>query len=66
MSLKKTKHTQHWKTIPKKCKACKKAIYTVEDGEILYQCSFYGAFKKDCDWKIEFRDLPKPSEILKK
>jgi len=66
MSLKNTKHTGSWKHIPKKCKNCKKAIYTVEEGEVLYQCSLYGSFNKDCEHKIEIRKLPKPSEVLKK
>jgi len=66
MSLKYTKHTKNWRNIPKKCKNCKKSFYTLEDGEILYSCSIYGSFKKDCEHKIIIRKLLKPSEILKK
>lgn len=65
MSLKNTHSTQHWNTIPKKCKNCSKAIYTVENGEAYYQCSVFGKFKKDCELNLPQRDLPKPDKILK-
>jgi hypothetical protein len=65
MSLKETLSTQHWNTIPKKCKNCSKAIFTLEDGEVYYQCSMFGKFKKDCSLEPENRNLPKPEEILK-
>ena len=65
MSLTKTNSTGHWNTIPKKCKECRKAIYTVENGEVYYQCSVFGKFKKDCTIKTDTRKLPKPSEIIK-
>jgi hypothetical protein len=65
MSLKETLSTQHWNTIPKKCKNCSKAIYTDENGEIHYQCSMYGKFKKECSLELPNRDLPKPDDILK-
>jgi hypothetical protein len=45
MSLKATKHTNHWNTIPTKCKNCKKAVYTIEDDKVYYQCSMFGLFK---------------------
>ena len=66
MSLKYTKSTEHWKTIPKKCKNCSKSIYTLEDGQVLYQCSMFGVFKKDCDLKIieKKESLLKPDEII--
>ena len=64
MSLKETHSTQHWNTIPKKCKNCRRAIYTVEDGEVYYQCSIFGKFKKECDVVADERELPKPQEIL--
>lgn len=65
MSLKYTDSTKYWNTIPKKCKNCSKAIYTVE-GEIYYQCSLYGKFKKDCDVEAKKRVLLKPQEIQEK
>lgn len=65
MSLKQTLSTQHWNTISKKCKNCSKAIYTLEDGEVYYQCSVYGKFKKECSLELANRNLPKPEEILK-
>ena len=65
MSLKHTLSTQHWNTISKKCKNCSKAIYTLEENEVYYQCSVYGRFKKECDLETENRSLPKPEEILK-
>ena len=65
MSLKETKSTQHWPTIPKKCKSCSKAVYTIENNkEIYYQCSLYGIFKKDCKLEFADRKLPKPSELM--
>lgn len=63
MSLKETKSTQHWPSIPRKCKTCFKAIYVKEDLEIYYQCSLWGSFKKDCTIETEKRNLPKPEEI---
>lgn len=63
MSLKQTLSTQYWNTIPKKCKSCSKAIYTVEDGEVYYQCSIFGKFKKDCTLELSNRNLPKPDDI---
>lgn len=65
MSLKETLSTQHWNTIPKKCKNCIKAIYTIENNEVYYQCSVYGSFKRDCSADMANRNLPKPEEILK-
>jgi hypothetical protein len=65
MSLKDTASTLSWQTIPKRCKGCKKAIYTVEEDGIRYQCSLFGKFKRDCEIKAPSRDLPKPQEILK-
>lgn len=64
MSLKETDSTQHWNTIPKKCKNCNKAIYTIEDGEVFYQCSIFGKFKKECQLETEEKQLLKPNEIL--
>jgi hypothetical protein len=64
MSLRKTLNTSYWNSIPKKCKNCIKAIYTLENGEILYQCSIFGTFKRDCELKVNDRKLPKPEEIL--
>ncbi len=64
MSLKHTLSTQHWNPIPKKCKSCSKAIYTVEDGEVYYQCSIFGKFKKDCELEVPQQDLLKPEDIL--
>jgi hypothetical protein len=63
MSLKETKSTKHWASIPRKCKLCMRAIYTKEDSEIYYQCSIYGSFKKDCTVETEQRNLPKPEDI---
>ena len=65
MSLKETLSTQYWNTIPKKCKNCSKSIYTIENGEVYYQCSMFGKFKKDCELKPETRNLLKPEDILK-
>ena len=65
MSLKKTLSTQYWNNIPKKCKNCFKAIYTIENNEIYYQCSIYGSFKKECELKTIERKLPKIEEIKK-
>ncbi len=65
MSQKYINYTQSWKHIPKKCKNCKKAIYTIEDKEVLYSCSIYGSFKKDCEQKIIIKKLSKPSDVLK-
>lgn len=65
MSLKQTLSTQHWSAISKKCKNCSKAIYTVEDKQVYYQCSVYGKFKKECSLELPNRNLPKPEEILK-
>lgn len=59
MSLAKTAATQYWNTIPKKCKECVKAIYTIEDGQAYYQCSLFGKFKKDCTIEAAKRLLPK-------
>lgn len=64
MSLKNTLSTQHWNTIPKKCKNCSRAIYTIEGDEIHYQCSIYGSFKRDCILNADKRKLPKSEEIL--
>ena len=66
MSLRETKSTGHWKTIPKKCKGCSKAIYTKEGHQVLYQCSIFGSFKKDCELEVVERKipLPKPDEII--
>jgi acetyl-CoA carboxylase beta subunit len=66
MSLKYTHNTQHWNSIPKKCKNCSKAIYTKEKKEIYYQCSLFGKFKRECDVETESRILDKPEEILAK
>lgn len=63
MSLKNTHSTQHWNTIPKKCKNCSKAIYTREGNEIYYQCSIFGQFKRDCSLNTTERKLLKPDEI---
>ena len=65
MSLQHTLHTKNWKTIPRKCKNCSKAIFTKEDGEIYYQCSLFGKFKKECEIQTQQRILLKPEEILK-
>lgn len=65
MSLKKTDSTDYWNSIPKKCKNCSKAIYTIEGDEVYYQCSIYGKFKKDCDKDLPQRPLLKPEELLK-
>jgi hypothetical protein len=65
MSLQQTLHTKNWKLIPRKCKNCSKSIYTIEDGQIYYQCSLFGKFKKECDIKTQQRNLLKPEEILK-
>lgn len=64
MSLKETASTKYWNTIPKKCKNCIKAIYTVEDTSVYYQCSLFGTFKRDCDVEAADRSLPKPEDIL--
>jgi len=49
MSLEQTKHSKSWNAIPKRCKYCVKAIYVQENnGEILYQCSIFGQFKREC------------------
>lgn len=64
MSLKETLSTQYWNTIPKKCKGCSKAIYTTEDGEVYYQCSIFGKFKKECELAVPMKNLPKPEDIL--
>lgn len=66
MSLKETMSTKHWNSISKKCKNCFKAIYTVENNEVYYQCSIYGKFKKDCDLQIVEKELLKPDDILNK
>lgn len=66
MSLKQTLSTEHWKTIPKKCKNCSKAIYTIENHEVFYQCSIFGSFKKDCKLKSPNRELPKSEDLLKR
>ena len=66
MSLKQTHSTQHWGTISKKCKQCSKAIYTIENDEVYYQCSIFGKFKKDCELEVANKPLPRPEEILKK
>jgi len=63
MSLKDTLHTESWKNIPKKCKQCNKAIYTIEENMVYYQCSIYGKFKKECNIETVHRDLPKPEEV---
>ena len=63
MSLQHTNSTKHWGSIPKKCKSCSKAIFTKENGEIFFQCSIYGVFKRTCSLKTETRILPKPEEI---
>lgn len=65
MSLKNTLSTQHWNSIAKKCKNCSKAIYTVEDNEVYYQCSIFGKFKKDCELNVVEKVLLKPQEIIK-
>lgn len=65
MSLKETKSTTNWKNIPRKCKNCDRAIYTIEDGKVYYQCNLYGSFNKNCEIKINIRSLLKPSEINK-
>lgn len=49
MSLKKTLHSKSWNAIPKKCKQCRKATYTLENNMVLYQCSLYGTFKRQCE-----------------
>ncbi len=64
MSLKEADSTQYWKTIPKKCKNCSKAIYTIEDGVVLYQCSLFGQFQKNCKIETTNRKLPSSKEIL--
>ena len=64
MSLKETLSTQYWNTIPKKCKNCSKAIYTVENGIVLYQCSLLGQFQKNCKLETTNRKLPNSKEIL--
>lgn len=64
MSLKDTLHTKYWNTIAKKCKQCCSSIYTIEEGKVLYSCSIYGTFKKDCTLETPKRSLPKPEEIL--
>lgn len=66
MSLQHTKSTQHWASIPKKCKNCNRAIFTKEADEIYYQCSVFATFKKDCTLELEERKLLKPEEILEK
>ena len=66
MSLKETHHTEYYNTILKKCKNCFKSIYTIEDGKILYSCSIFGKFKKECALETPQRSLPKPEEILGK
>ena len=63
MSLKYTKSTQHWSSIPRKCKSCSKSIFVKEDLEIYYQCSLWGSCKKDCTVETEKRNLPKPEDI---
>lgn len=65
MSLQHAQHTQSWKTIPRKCKNCSRAIYTIEEGQIYYQCSLFGKFKKECSTQTQQRILLKPEEILK-
>ena len=65
MSLKKTFSTEHWNTIPKKCKNCSKAIYTIEGKKFYYQCSLFGKFDKNCDKNLPQRLLLKPEQILK-
>lgn len=64
MSLLLTKHSKSWNAIPKQCKQCIKAIYIKEDDSILYQCSVFGNFKRDCT-RINTRDkiLPMPRNI---
>lgn len=64
MALKETDHTQHWNSIPKKCKNCVKAIYTVEKKEVYYQCSIFGNFKRECNLQTQERELPKPEKIM--
>lgn len=64
MSIENTKHTKNWKTIPKKCKNCSKAVYVKEDdNKIFYQCSLFGSFKRNCNLEIIEKYLPKPEEI---
>lgn len=65
MSLKNTLSTQYWNAIPKKCKNCAKAIYTLEDDEVFYQCSIFGKFKKECELVVPNQPLLKPEDILK-
>jgi hypothetical protein len=64
MSLTNTQSTKSWNNIPKKCKGCHKAIYTIEYDDVYYQCSIFGSFKKDCALQIVSRNLPKPKEVL--
>lgn len=64
MSLKHTLSTQYWNAIPKKCKNCSKAIFTVENDEVFYQCSIHGSFKRECSLELPNRNLPKPEDIL--
>lgn len=64
MSLKQTLSTKHWNTIPRKCKNCVKAIYTIEDNEVYYQCSIFGSFKRECHTDLLNRCVPKPKDIL--
>lgn len=67
MSLKNTKSTSCYRTIPKRCRDCAKAIYVAElDKEILYQCSMYGVFKRECSAGcLRKKPLPHPKEINK-
>jgi len=64
MSLKLTKSTTNYRCIPKKCKNCNCAIYTIEDLEVIYQCKLTGTFKRNCEVETKERYLPKPEEIL--
>ena len=65
MSLIETHHSKSWNAIPRKCKDCLKAIYVTEkDGEVLYQCSIYGTFKRDCSVDHKRKDtLPTPKQV---
>lgn len=66
MSLKDTHSTEYYRTIAKKCRQCAKSIYTIEEGKVLYSCSIFGKFKKECTIETPPRNLPKPEEILSK
>jgi len=66
MSLKKTLHSKCWKVIPKKCKQCAKATYTIENNEAFYQCSLFGVFKRNCEINA-FKEqvLPSSEDIIR-